>query len=216
MKLPEVKTKIILASQSPRRRYLLARAGVKFSVIPSEFDETSIPAGEPADYVRTLAESKAQDVGRRYPECWVIGADTIVVVAGQILGKPGSEPEARKMLQRLSGRRHQVLTGWCICRLASETVFADTVCTDVLFKTLTHREIEWYIRTGEPFDKAGAYAIQGIGTFLVKSINGSYTNVVGLPVCEVVEFLIREQVIGFDEPHPMSPAQRAAGATTDP
>jgi septum formation protein len=216
VKLPEVKTKIILASQSPRRRYLLTRAGVKFSVIPSEFDENSIPAGEPADYVRTLAESKAREVGRRYPESWVIGADTIVVVAGRILGKPGTESEARDMLQRLSGRRHQVLTGWCVCRLASETFFADTVCTDVLFKTLTDREIEWYIRTGEPFDKAGAYAIQGIGTFLVKSINGSYTNVVGLPVCEVVEFLIREQVIGFDEPHPMSPAQRAAGATTDP
>jgi septum formation protein len=214
--LPEIKTKIILASQSPRRRYLLARAGVKFSVIPSDFDETFIPVAEPADYVRSLAESKARDVGRRYPECYVIGADTVVVVAGRILGKPQSEAEAREMLQRLSGRRHQVLTGWCICRLASETFFADTVSTEVLFKTLTRREIEWYIRTGEPFDKAGAYAIQGIGTFLVKSINGSYTNVVGLPVCEVVEFLLREQVIGFDEPHPGSSARATAGAANHP
>jgi septum formation protein len=214
--MPEVKTKIILASQSPRRRYLLARAGVKFSVIPSEFDESSIPAGEPEGYVRSLAEFKAREVGRRYPASWVIGADTIVVAAGRILGKPGSEAEARDMLQRLSGRRHQVLTGWCICRLASETFFADTVCTEVLFKTLTAREIDWYIRTGEPFDKAGAYAIQGIGTFLVKSINGSYTNVVGLPVCEVVEFLIREQVIGFDEPHPVSSTRGAAGAANQP
>jgi septum formation protein len=86
----------------------------------------------------------------------------------------------------------------------------------VLFKTLSPREIEWYIRTGEPFDKAGAYAIQGIGTFLVKRINGSYTNVVGLPVCEIVEFLIREQVIGFDQPHPLTSGQRTPAAAGDP
>jgi septum formation protein len=106
------------------------------------------------------------------------------------------------------------LTGYCICRLTGDRLFADVVRTDVLFKTLTEDEIEWYIRTGEPFDKAGAYAIQGIGTFLVKRINGSYTNVVGLPVCEVVEFLIREQVIGFDRPHPLAEGPHDEGAAT--
>ena len=202
MKVPELKNKIILASQSPRRRYLLERAGLRFTVIPSEFDEASVSASTPDDYVRSLAEEKARDIGRRHPDAWVIGADTVVVVEGRMLGKPASTPEARDMLRRLSGRTHQVLTGYCICRMSDERLFADTVRTDVIFKTLSNDEIEWYIQTGEPFDKAGAYAIQGIGTFLVKRINGSYTNVVGLPVCEVIEILIREKVVGFDQPHP--------------
>lgn len=198
MKVPELKTKIILASQSPRRRYLLEQAGLRFTVIPSEFDEASVSASTPDDYVRSLAEEKARDIGRKHPDAWVIGADTVVVVEGRILGKPASTPEARDMLRRLSGRTHRVLTGYCICRMSGAQLFADTVRTDVLFKTLSNDEIEWYIQTGEPFDKAGAYAIQGIGTFLVKRINGSYTNVVGLPVCEVIEILIREKVVRFD------------------
>jgi septum formation protein len=101
------------------------------------------------------------------------------------------------MLYRLSGQTHQVLTGYCICCHSAERFFSETVKTDVTFKKLTEEEIEWYIHTDEPFDKAGAYAVQGLGTFLVKSIHGSYTNVVGLPVCEVIEFLIREGVVGF-------------------
>jgi septum formation protein len=197
MKDLELKTKIILASQSPRRRRLLERAGLRFSVIPSEFDEASISASTPDDYVRRLAVEKARDIGRKHPECWVIGADTVVVVDNGILGKPASPSEARGMLQRLSGRTHQVLTGYCICRMSGTRSFADTVRTDVHFKALSNDEIEWYIATGEPLDKAGAYAIQGIGAFLVKRINGSYTNVVGLPVCEVIEVLVREKVIGF-------------------
>jgi septum formation protein len=204
MKVLEVNPKIILASRSPRRRYLLERAGLKFAVFPSAFDETSVSVSAPDAYVRRLAESKAADISEKYPGSWVIGADTVVVVDGTILGKPRSRSEARDMLARLSGRTHQVLTGYCVCRRASGFIFADCVQTDVLFKTLTHDEIEWYIQTGEPFDKAGAYAIQGIGTFLVKRINGSYTNVVGLPVCEVVELLIRERVIGFSESPPES------------
>jgi septum formation protein len=198
MKVPEVNPKIILASQSPRRRYLLERAGLKFSVIPSTIDETTLPSGDPALLVRSLAEAKASDLAERFPESWVIAADTIVVVEGRVLGKPGSETEARDMLTRLSGRIHQVLTGYCLrCRRRGRLI-AEVVSTDVLFKVLTAIEINWYVRTGEPFDKAGAYAIQGIGTFLVKRINGSYTNVVGLPVCEVIEHLIREGVVGWD------------------
>jgi septum formation protein len=187
--------RLILASKSPRRRYLLKQTGLKFSVIPSSFDESSVTLSSPDVYVRQLAENKARDISEQYPDSWVIGADTIVFIDGTMLGKPGSQAEARTMLKKLSGRTHQVLTGYCICRHRTGRRFSETVKTDVCFKKLTDREIDWYISSGEPFDKAGAYAIQGIGTFLVKRINGSYTNVVGLPVCEVVEFLISEKVI---------------------
>lgn len=186
---------LILASQSPRRRYLLEQAGLKFSIIPSDIDETTVPMSSPDTYVRILSEAKAENVSKKHPEKWVIGADTIVLKDGAILGKPGSRAEARTMLKHLSGRTHQVFTGYCICCSAKNRIFSETIKTEVLFKNLTHEEIEWYIHTKEPFDKAGAYAIQGLGTFLVKSINGSYTNVVGLPVCEVIEFLIKEGVI---------------------
>jgi septum formation protein len=186
---------LILASKSPRRRYLLEQAGLKFSVIPSSIDEARIPLSSPETYVRILSEAKADDISKKYPEKWVIGADTIVLKNKDILGKPGSRDEARSMLKQLSGQTHQVLTGYAICCKSKNRMFSETVKTDVLFKNLTHEEIEWYVHTEEPFDKAGSYAIQGLGTFLVKSINGSYTNVVGLPVCEVIEFLIKEGVI---------------------
>lgn len=190
---------IILASKSPRRRYLLQQAGLLFSVIPSNIDESSVPTSLPETYVMALSEAKANFVSDKYPEKWVIGADTIVLEGGTILGKPCSKAEARTMLRRLSGRPHQVLTGYSICCKAKNRKFSETVKTDVLFKNLTDQEIEWYIHTEEPFDKAGSYAIQGLGTFLVKSINGSYTNVVGLPVCEVIEFFIKEGVLGLYE-----------------
>lgn len=190
---------LILASKSPRRRYLLEQAGLNFSVIPSSIDETRIPLLSPETYVRIIAEAKADDISKKYPEKWVIGADTIVLKNEDILGKPGSRDEARTMLKQLSGQIHQVLTGYAICCKAKNRMFSETIKTDVLFKNLTHEEIEWYIHTKEPFDKAGSYAIQGLGTFLVKSINGSYTNVVGLPVCEVIEFLIREGVIVIEK-----------------
>ena len=188
---------LILASKSPRRRYLLEQAGLSFSVIPSSIDENSIPISSPETYVRALAEAKAHDISKRYPENWIIGADTIILIQGTIFGKPDSRKEARLMLKSLSGQIHQVLTGYSICCKSKKRNFSETIKTDVLFKNLTNKEIEWYIHTKEPFDKAGAYAIQGLGTFLVKSINGSYANVVGLPVCEVVEFFIKEGVIGL-------------------
>jgi septum formation protein len=199
MKNTDANRALILASKSPRRRYLLARAGLTFTVIPSEFDESTISPTSPMHYARTLAESKAREISEKHPEAWVIGADTIVLIDGVILGKPDSRAEARAMLRRLSGQTHQVLTGYCICCGTVGRFFSETVSTDVTFKNLTEAEIEWYIHTDEPFDKAGAYAIQGLGTFLVKAVNGSYTNIVGLPVCEVIEFLIREGVIGFHE-----------------
>ena len=188
---------LILASRSPRRRYLLKQAGLSFSVIPSSIDETSIPVLSPEIYVKVLSEAKAENVSTKFPEKWVIGADTIVLKDDTILGKPGSKSQARSMLKQLSGQTHQVLTGYAIYCKSKNRKYSDTVKTQVLFKNLTDKEIEWYIHTEEPFDKAGAYAIQGLGTFLVKSINGSYTNVVGLPVCEVIEILIKEGVLDF-------------------
>jgi septum formation protein len=195
MNAPHDRSRLILASKSPRRSELLEQAGLTFSVIPSAFDESAVAVSKPDSYVISLAEAKALDVSQKHPAAWVIGADTIVLIDRKILGKPASINEAHDMLQRLSDRTHQVLTGYCICCKKKNRFFSETAKTDVRFKKLNDAEIKWYIQTGEPFDKAGAYAIQGIGTFLVKSINGSYTNVVGLPVCEVMEHLIREGVV---------------------
>jgi nucleoside triphosphate pyrophosphatase len=195
MKTPNENFPLILASKSPRRRYLLEQAGLKFSVIPSDIDETKIPLSSPDAYVRILSEAKADSVAQKYPDKWVIGADTIVLNNDSILGKPESKDDARSMLKQLSGQTHQVLTGYAIFCKAKNRKFSETVKTDVLFKHLTNEDIEWYIRTNEPFGKAGSYAIQGIGAVLVKSIYGSYTSVVGLPVCEVIEFLIKEGII---------------------
>lgn len=186
---------LILASKSPRRQYLLKQSGLIFKVIPSMFDEHSVELSSPRDYVLTLSRCKADDIADLYPSKWIIAADTVVFVNDRVLGKPTSTSSARKMLQQLSGRTHQVFTGYTICSKVKQRSHSDVVCTDVTFKVLSKDEIEWYIQTDEPFDKAGAYAIQGLGTFLVKKINGSYTNVVGLPVCEVIEYLIRESVI---------------------
>jgi septum formation protein len=197
MKQPGEDPVLILASKSPRRRYLLEQAGLSFSVIPSDIDETTVPMSSPEIYVRILAEAKAEFIANKYPEKWVIGADTIVLIDGTVLGKPGSIDEARSMLKQLSGQAHQVFTGYSILCKTKNRKFSETVQTEVLFKNLADEEIEWYIHTKEPFDKAGAYAIQGLGTFLVRRINGSYTNVVGLPVCEVIEFLIKEGVVGL-------------------
>ncbi len=193
-KLPN-RPRLILASNSPRRRHLLAQAGLNFSVIPSNVDEQKVTIPDPDAHVRTLAESKATDISEKHPDSWVIGADTIVCIEHQILGKPDSKDTARDMLKRLSGKTHQVYTGYCICCKREKRMFSETVKTDVCFKELNDQEIEWYIQTGEPFDKAGGYGIQGIGSFLVKRINGSYSNVVGLPVCEVIDFLIKEGVV---------------------
>ena len=186
---------LILASQSPRRKYLLEQAGLRFSIVPSPFDESAVAPCEPARYVQYLAEGKADEVATRHPGAWVIGADTIVAAEDHLLGKPASRTAARRMLGRLSGKTHQVYTGYCICRHRNNAKFVGVAQTDVTFKNLSEKEIEWYIQTGEPFDKAGAYAIQGMGTFLVRRINGSYSNVVGLPVCEVIEILIREGIM---------------------
>ncbi len=164
-------------------------------VIPSSIDESGFSHLPPEDYVKTLAESKATDISKKYPESWVIGADTIVLSNGHVLEKPKDKDDARGMLHQLSGAAHDVFTGYCACCEKESECITGTVKTTVYFKPLSDEEIEWYIDTDEPFDKAGAYAIQGLGTFLVQRINGSYTNVVGLPVCELIEILIKKKVI---------------------
>jgi septum formation protein len=184
---------IILASASPRRRDLLEAAGLRFDIIPSRIDEETFAAGtsDPWAYARILAEAKADDVAGSHPDAWVIGADSIVVIGDRILEKPVSEDDARQMLCLLSGKHHRVFTGYAVCRRKTGFFYSDTVATAVRFKMLSPEEIDWYVHTPEPYDKAGAYAIQGLGSFMVESINGSYTSVVGLPICEVMECLTR-------------------------
>ena len=186
---------LILASGSPRRRRLLEQAGLMFRVIPSTLDESSVPVSPPENHVRVLANAKAMEVAELYPKSWVIGADTLVLMGDAVLGKPDTAVQARRMLKALSGKTHRVLTGYSICCKLAGRSFSETVETKVLFKTVSESEIDWYTNTSEPYDKAGGYAVQGLGAFLVKRIEGSYTNVVGLPVCEVIECLLREGVI---------------------
>jgi septum formation protein len=186
---------LILASSSPRRKDLLKKAGLIFSVVPSSFDEQSVSIGSHEEYVRFLAKEKTAEVSKTYPDKWVLGADTIVVCLDERLEKPKSDKDAKRILNLLSGKKHQVITGYAMSCTAENTVFSEAVTTDVYFKCLTEKEIQWYINTREPFGKAGAYAIQGKGSRFVKAIDGSYTNVVGLPVYEVIEFLLSKKVI---------------------
>lgn len=186
---------LILASKSPRRKELLGQAGLNFSIIPSGFDEDAVLIKEPAGYAMYLAQNKALDIARQYPERVIIGADTIVIIGGIVLNKPKDKNHAREMLLRLSGNTHQVITGFSIVCEAENHKYTSFCQTDVIFKALSQAEIEWYIDTDEPYDKAGGYAIQGLGSFMIEKVNGSYTNVVGLPVCEVLDYLYKAQII---------------------
>ncbi len=180
---------LILASASPRRQELLRSAGVPLQVVPGNTDESFHPGEQPEKHVLRLARAKAQEIAKQFPDRWILAADTEVVIDGQVLGKPKDAKEARKMLWLLSGREHRVITGYCLLQAAEGKGKEGQVTTRVYFKRLAPAEIRWYISTGEPFDKAGGYAIQGRGAFMIKRIAGSYTNVVGLPLCEVMEAL---------------------------
>lgn len=192
---------LILASESPRRAGLLLSVGVEFDVRPSRVDESVWqgepidPAGGPAGIALRRAGLKARSVSCLHPDSWVLGADTIVVLGGSIFGKPSSRAEAVQMLETLSGKTHEVITGICLVRPGGKLLRGQSVTTRVSFKPLSAREIEAYVGTGEPMDKAGAYGIQGIGAFLARSVEGSYTNVVGLPLCEVLDWLMDESII---------------------
>jgi septum formation protein len=173
--------------------------GLDFDVIPSRVREDFVTRESPRKHVLRLAEAKALDVGNQHPDRWVIAADTIVYVDHSILGKPKSREEAKKMLRRLSGKEHRVLTGFSVHHLAKGKGDREAVQTTVKVKKLTQAEMKWYVETGEPFDKAGGYAIQGIGSFMIESIKGSYNNVVGLPVCELIQMLSRLGALTISE-----------------
>jgi nucleoside triphosphate pyrophosphatase len=180
---------LFLASSSPRRKRLLKQIGVPFRSFSSAIKE-DLTGGEPALNSRLLAEKKAMAVFSRSDGNWVLGADTIVVLDDVGLGKPGDKKEARSMLVQLSGREHRVITGFCLVDPDGHPAHSESVITTVKMKALTEREIRGYVATEEPFGKAGSYAIQGLGSFMVESISGSYTNVVGLPLCALVKALL--------------------------
>lgn len=181
---------LVLASASPRRTRLLARMGIPHRVVVSWVDENG-RVESPEAFCRNLARLKAKDVGSREDVSWILGADTIVVIGSKVLGKPVNPEDAQRMLSLLSGNDHQVITGFCVLNPLGVIAHAESVTTTVRFKPLGEEEITGYIRTREPFGKAGAYAIQGVGAFMVKSISGSYTNVVGLPMCALIKALMR-------------------------
>jgi septum formation protein len=189
--------RFILASASPRRSELLKLVGFDFEVMPGSVDETFRPSEPIREHLLRLSEEKALSVARCHPDAWVLGADTIVVVAGELLGKPGSPAEARGMLEKLSGREHEVFTGFSIIRQDREIRAREVVGSSLLFREIAGDEMARYTATEEPYDKAGGYAVQGMGGCFIREIRGSFSNVMGLPLCEVVEALKRVAAIGF-------------------
>ena len=191
--------KLILASSSPRRAEILRAAGFSFEVLPADIDETLRPGEAATEYVRRLAEEKARTVARKIAKAdsdakaIIIAADTTVVVSGAILGKPESPPDAQRMLEQLSGCTHDIYTGVALLRLPEgvERIFTDVTRVD--FADLNPKEIADYVASGEPFGKAGGYAIQGLGGRFVKRIDGCWFNVMGLPLARIYEELPKFQ-----------------------
>ena len=179
---------MILASQSPRRRELLGQMGFSFTVRPAKGEELPHPELTPAQLVEELARQKALEVSAEAEaDDVVVAADTVVAIDGKVLGKPHDKVHAAQMLSALSGREHTVYTGVAVKR--GETLLVEHEATQVRFRPLTEREIDLYIQTGEPMDKAGSYGIQGCGALLVEGIRGDYFNVVGLPICRLGRML---------------------------
>lgn len=184
-------SRLVLASVSTRRKMLLEQIGLSFSVEPSDVDEDVSGLTDPVQICRRLACDKARAVGSRIGEGLVLGADTIVVIGERILGKPADREEAIAMLTSLAGGRHQVLTGLALIDAATGTERVDHEVTGVWMRELTQRQVEAYVDSGEPMDKAGSYAVQGLGSVLVERIEGCYYNVVGLPIPKLVRMLER-------------------------
>lgn len=182
---------LILASASPRRQRFLRELGLDFVIQPAAVDELLRPGERPQAFVLRLAEEKALAVASGNPQACVLAADTIVVLAGEILGKPADAAHAEAMLAKMSGSWHEVWTAYCLCRQTDALLVKQAVCTRVLFRPLTADLCRAYVLTGEPLDKAGSYGLQGRGGFLVEKIDGSYSNVIGLPVAEVITDLLR-------------------------
>lgn len=186
---------IVLASASPRRTELMELAGLTFNVVPADIREDVLPGEAPVDHVLRLSREKADAVAAATEGRFFIGADTIVVLDGAILGKPVDEADAYRMLTALSGREHEVITGFTVFDKVSCIHISRSVSTEVTFKALDEQEINSYIASGCPMDKAGAYAIQGGAVHFVRSISGSYTNVIGLPMTELYEVLQAMQAL---------------------
>ena len=179
--------RVILASQSPRRRDLLSLIGIAHAVCPADIDETPFPDESPVACVERLARAKARRIATSEPDALVIAADTIVVVDDRILNKPTDVADARRMLRTLQGRRHDVYTAVCVTRDGREAAGVED--TGVWFRSLTDAEIDAYIATGEPMDKAGAYGIQGYGATIVERVDGDFFTVVGLPLVRLTRLL---------------------------
>lgn len=180
---PLLKQRIVLASKSPRRAEVLRAVGWEFEAIAANVDETRNPSEDAISYVKRLATLKAETVARKSLGCLVLGADTVVVVGEEILGQPRDDEDARRMLRLLSGRWHMVLTGVALVRFGNPPhALVEHETTRVRFHEMSGDEIDWYVATEEPRDKAGAYAIQGKGALFIEGIQGDYFNVVGLPV----------------------------------
>jgi septum formation protein len=184
--------RLLLASGSPRRKELLQNMNLSFEVIVSDIEETIDETFSPEELVQSLSYQKASSIAQNHPEAFVIGADTVVLLGNQVLGKPTNKENALQMLLKLSGREHYVLTGVTIIKDKQMVSFYEK--TLIEFWSLTHDEIWNYIQSGEPMDKAGAYGIQGLGAYLVKRMNGDYYTVVGLPVARLMREL---QKLGY-------------------
>lgn len=190
------KQPIILASGSPRRQSILAKLGIEFTIITADIDETPKAAETPESFALRMASDKARAVAMENSSSWVVGADTVVTLPdGTILGKPGSPEEAFFMLSRLNNATHRVITGLCLFCHDRNAEFTEIATTEVTFMNNPDALLKAYVRSGEPLDKAGSYGIQGIGSFLIESINGSCTNVIGLPVNRLVTLLLRNNII---------------------
>jgi septum formation protein len=186
---------LILASSSPRRQQMLRTMGLDFTVNPAAVDETPLPGESPRAFASRMAEAKARAVANSHPESWVLGADTVVTRDGVILGKPRDQADALAILHHLVGRTHQVLSAICLCSQAQGIEQTEVDTTGVTFIAAPDQLLTAYIATGEPLDKAGAYGIQGAGAFLVRGIEGSCANVIGLPIDRVISLLLRYRVI---------------------
>ena len=180
---------IILASASPRRKELLEQINLKFKVEPSDYDEHINTDLEPHDMAQSLSLGKARTVARNHDNALIIAADTFIVFEGNLFGKPHTKAEAKGMLEMINGGVHSVITGFTIIDSENSKTLTTSVETKVYLKKLTKEEIDAYVESGEPLDKAGAYAIQGLGAVIVKNIDGDYSNVVGLPLSALAESL---------------------------
>ena len=181
--------RILLASASPRRKELLEQLGLRFEVEPSDYEEDIVPGSEPHEMAKKLSLGKARAAARKHRKALIIAADTLVVLGDRVFGKPHTNAEAREMLCALNGKPHLVITGFTVLDTETGKVVSRSVETRVNMRKLTLEEIESYVRTKEPLDKAGGYAIQGLGAVLVDRIEGDYCNVVGLPLSALAESL---------------------------